>query len=107
MVAFPIRSFLAIDLLLNNNGICKQFGFPSKLNKLEINYLDVAFCRIIDSVNMAKSWHTKFMSSEKAKGNVGLVSYPFAAKQYARLENCNKTYIPEEFINANDNRVPS
>lgn len=86
--------YLAIDVLLNHEGISKKYDLPAQLSLAELKLLDLAFIQLIDNVTMALTWH-KALLQEECKGSVAASQVFFGCNRlYDRICDCTVHLTP-------------
>ncbi|XP_059048665.1 malate dehydrogenase, mitochondrial-like isoform X3 [Achroia grisella] len=86
-VISPAR-YLAIDVLLNDKGICKRFDIP-KLNFFEIKLVDTALQKVTSNVGLAQSWYEEYLENQCQKCQFGMQKHWYYPKAYDRINDCS------------------
>lgn len=75
--------YLSMELLLNSKGICKRFIYPRNLSDFELNALDLAIWRVIQSCNMTLNWYQACRSVATSQDQ--MMTF-FTVPKYKRIE---------------------
>lgn len=79
-----------MDVLLNNNGVCKKLGMPGKLNGIELDLLDYALGQVESNIRMSMEWYDALIKSEVIQGQMTVKKMFQKPRHYDRLDACAK-----------------
>ncbi|CAG9564564.1 unnamed protein product [Danaus chrysippus] len=86
----PAR-FLGVNVLLNNQGICKIVDLPGNFSPLELHLMDYAVMNLKFNEDLAMNWYCDYMNAEYQLGMMGKKTQFFNTKtKYPRVLECIK-----------------
>ncbi|CAH0400969.1 unnamed protein product [Chilo suppressalis] len=83
-VISPAR-YLAVDVLLNDKGICTKFDIPI-LNNYERDLVEKALSHIVTNVEMAQHWHMAYLKQELVECKMAMMTQWFHPKDYDHVK---------------------
>ncbi|XP_050677048.1 malate dehydrogenase, mitochondrial-like isoform X1 [Leptidea sinapis] len=81
-------SYLALEVLLNHDGICEIFDFPNRLSDSELGFLDVALGCLTENVKLAKNWNDNYITESFVAGKLAERKEFLGSKTYNHVGDC-------------------